>query len=176
MRLPIFTTGRLARRYASQTRSSQGWRMNLLWSSWKTAPVGFSHSRPGMRSTTTISWRTSSAVFRPERPRQSLRRPFVARGLSAGSKAESVITSWNSAGIRTGQRHTIKSRCVGVRNTVSSQQGQRGCKAPACRKAIPCMDKPCPATSHSSPGCQRASGTFLFILLLNAYCFRIRKV
>ena len=33
---------------------------------------------------------------------------ICSKGLSAGSKAESVITSWNSAGIRTGQRHTIK--------------------------------------------------------------------
>ena len=120
-RLPIIMTGRPERRSASQTRLSRGWQMNPSRNFRKTAPAGFFLSRPGMRSTTTASWRTLSAVFRSERPGQSLRRPFVERELSAGSKAGSVITAWNSVGMHAGQRHTIESRCVGVRNMASSQ-------------------------------------------------------
>ena len=54
--------------------------------------------------------------------------------------------------------------------------GAEGMQGAACRKAIPCMDKPVRPPAIAVPDAKEHPGLFLFILLLNAYCFRIRKV
>ena len=96
-------------------------------------------------------------------------------GLPAGSKAGSVITTWNSAGMRTVRRHTTGSRCAGVRSMASPPLRRRAGKTPGLQEIILYAHYDEPAII-AVPDIRRHPVLFLFLLLLNTYCLRIRKV